>query len=135
MDLTVHCSVPADLLFDVQLGGSEDYWKATCSCERFMHTPTKTLCIIIGDLHDTSANPSRFVKTMEFILQSGVKAIGLLQSRTTANLRTTKNGRRNSSPSGMPCFGCTQQRLPESLAAALKPHDRKAFAGTMKAKS
>ena len=56
VDLTEHCPDPVDLLFGVQLGGAEDYWKATCYCERFMHTPAKTLYILLADLHDTSPN-------------------------------------------------------------------------------
>ena len=56
VDLTEHCTDPVDLLFGVQLGGAEDYWKATCYCERFMHTPAKTLYILLADLHDTSPN-------------------------------------------------------------------------------
>src|SRR6185295_4630103 len=67
-----------DLLFGIQLGGAEDYWKATCYCERFMHTPAKTLYVLLADLHDTSPNTKRFVKRMEFLLESGIKAVGLL---------------------------------------------------------
>ena len=48
VDLTEHCHDPVDLLFGVQLGGAEDYWKATSYCERFMHTPAKTLYILLG---------------------------------------------------------------------------------------
>ena len=77
VDLTEHCSDPVDLLFGVQLGGAEDYWKATCYCERFMHTPAKTLYILLADLHDTSPNENRFVKKMEYLLESGVKAVTL----------------------------------------------------------
>ena len=79
VDLTEHCSDPVDLLFGVQLGGAEDYWKATSYCERFMHTPAKTLYILLADLYDTSPNESRFVKRMEFLLESGVKAVQLLE--------------------------------------------------------
>ena len=50
VDLTEHCSDPVDLLFGVQLGGAEDYWKATSYCERFMHTPAKTLYVLLADL-------------------------------------------------------------------------------------
>src|SRR5687767_13874009 len=74
VDLTEHCSDPVDLLFGVQLGGAEDYWKATSYCERFMHTPAKTLYVLLADLHDTSPNTSRFVKKMEFLLESGVRS-------------------------------------------------------------
>jgi hypothetical protein len=66
VDLTEHCSDPVDLLFGIQLGGAEDYWKATSYCERFMHTPAKTLYVLLADLYDTSPNTKRFVKKMEF---------------------------------------------------------------------
>ena len=34
VDLTELCTDPVNLLFGVQLGGAEDYWKATCYCEQ-----------------------------------------------------------------------------------------------------
>ena len=48
----------------------------TAVISTFMHTPAKTLYILLADLHDTSPNTSRFVKRMEFLLESGVKAVG-----------------------------------------------------------
>src|SRR5207248_711677 len=78
VDLTAECHDPVDLLFGIQLGGAEDYWMATRYCERFMHTPARTLYILLADLYDTSPNENRFVKRMEFLLESGVKAVGLL---------------------------------------------------------
>ncbi|HSI34453.1 MAG TPA: VWA domain-containing protein [Tepidisphaeraceae bacterium] len=120
VDLTEHCSDPVDLLFGVQLGGAEDYWKATSYCERFMHTPARTLYVLLADLHDTSPNTKRFVKKMEHLLESGVKAIGLLaisdQGRPSFNesLANTLGGM------GMPCFGCTPERLPELLAGVIR---------------
>ncbi len=100
-DQTEHCSDPVDLLFGVQLGGAEDYWKATSYRERFMHTPAKTLYILIGDLHDTSPNEKRFVKKMEFLLESGLRAVTLLAISIRASLRTTPTWPRRS-----PSWGC-----------------------------
>jgi hypothetical protein len=128
VDLTEYCSDPVDLLFGVQLGGAEDYWKATCYCERFMHTPDKTLYIVLGDLHDTSPNEKRFVKKMEFLLESGIKAVGLLaisdQGKPAHNERLAEM----LAKLGMPCFGCTPDRLPELLAGVLRGADLKALA-------
>jgi hypothetical protein len=125
VDLTEHCSDPVDLLFGVQLGGAEDYWKATCYCERFMHTPARTLYVVLGDLHDTSPNEKRFVKKMEFLLESGIKAVGLLaisdQGQPSHNERLAET----LAKLGMPCFGCTPDRLPELLAGALRGIDLK----------
>lgn len=127
VDLTEHCSDPVDLLFGVQLGGAEDYWKATCYCERFMHTPAKTLYILLADLHDTSPNESRFVKKMEALLEGGLKAITLLaisdQGQPSYNERLADK----LVSLGMPCFGCTPDRLPDLLAAALKGLDLQQF--------
>ena len=40
-----------------------------------MHTASRTLYIILGDLYDTSPNENRFVRKMEELLESGVKAV------------------------------------------------------------
>lgn len=134
VDLTEHCNDPVDLLFGVQLGGAEDYWKATCYCERFMHTPEKTLYILLADLYDTSPNESRFVKKMEFLLESGIKAVTLLaitdQGQPSYNERLAEK----LAKMGMPCFGCTPDRLPDLLAAVLKGQDLQKFAGDAKLK-
>lgn len=128
VDLTEHCADPVDLLFGVQLGGAEDYWKATSFCERFMHTPAKTLYILIADLHDTSPNEKRFVKKMEFLLESGLHAVTLLaisdQGQPSHNQRLAET----LTKLGMPCFGCTPDRLPDLLAAVLKGQDLQQFA-------
>ncbi len=134
VDLTEHCSDPVDLLFGVQLGGAEDYWKATCYCERYMHTPAKTLYILIGDLHDTSPNEARFVKKMEFLLESGLKAVTLLAISDQGQPSYNANLAEKLAKLGMPCFGCTPERLPDLLAAVLKGNDLRQFAETNRIK-
>lgn len=75
VDLSEKCSDPVDLFFDAQLGGAENYWKGTGYCERRLHTPAKTLFILLDDLNDTSPNEKRFVSKMEFLLAVGIKAV------------------------------------------------------------
>lgn len=134
VDLTEHCGDPVDLLFGVQLGGAEDYWKATCFCERFMHTPAKTLYILLADLYDTSPNESRFVKRMEFLLESGVKAIGLLAITDQGQPSYNENLAKKLAEMGMPCFGCIPDKLPDLLAAVLKGQDLNKFADNARLK-
>ncbi len=134
VDLTEDCSDPVDLLFGVQLGGAEDYWKATCYCERFMHTPAKTLYILLGDLHDTSPNESRFVKRMEFLLESGVKAVGLLAITDQGQPSYNANLAERLAKLGMPCFGCVPDKLPDLLAAVIKGQDLSKFAESARLK-
>jgi hypothetical protein len=131
VDLTEHCSDPVDLLFGIQLGGAEDYWKATSYCERFMHTPAKTLYVLLADLHDTSPNTKRFVKKMEFLLESGVKAIGLLAISDQGKPSFNETLAETLAKLGMPCFGCTPDRLPELLAGALRGTDIKTLAAKL----
>ena len=134
VDLTEHCADPVDLLFGVQLGGAEDYWKATCYCERFMHTPAKTLYVLLADLHDTSPNTPRFIKRMEFLLESGVKAIGLLAISDQGKPSYNHVLAEKLAALGMPCFGCTPDRLPELIAGVIKGHDLKAIAAKLESK-
>lgn len=131
VDLTEHCSDPVDLLFGVQLGGAEDYWKATCYCERFMHTPAKTLYVLLADLHDTSPNTKRFVKKMEFLLESGIKAIGLLAISDQGKPSYNESLAQTLAGLGMPCFGCTPEKLPELLAGVLRGSDLKVLASRL----
>src|SRR3954451_7695537 len=131
VDLTEHCADPVDLLFGIQLGGAEDYWKATSYCERFMHTPAKTLYVLLADLHDTSPNTKRFVKKMEFHLESGVKAIGLLAISDQGTPSHNESLAQTLANMGMPCFGCTPERLPEMLAAVLRGVDLKALSAKL----
>jgi VWA domain containing CoxE-like protein len=133
VDLTEHCSDPVDLLFGVQLGGAEDYWKATSYCERFMHTPAKTLYVLLADLYDTSPNTKRFVAKMEFLLESGVKAIGLLAISDQGKPSYNEPLAETLAKMGMPCFGCTPDRLPELLAGVLRGSDLKVLATKLSA--
>ena len=128
VDLTELCHDPVDLLFGVQLGGAEDYWKATSYCERFMHTPSKTLYILLADLHDTSPNESRFVKKMEYLLESGIKAVTLLAISDAGKPSFNENLANKLAKLGMPCFGCIPDRLPDLLAAVLKGTSLSEFA-------
>lgn len=134
VDLTEHCSDPVDLLFGTQLGGAEDYWKATCYCERFMHTPAKTLYLVIGDLHDTSPNENRFVKKMEFLLESGLRAVTLLAISDQGQPSYNANLAEKLAKLGMPCFGCTPDHLPDLLGAVLKGQDLRQFAESARLK-
>jgi hypothetical protein len=128
VDLTEHCHDPVDLLFGIQLGGAEDYWKATCYCERFMHTPAKTLYVLLADLYDTSPNTRRFIAKMEFLLESGIKAIGLLAISDQGKPSYNEPLAETLAKMGMPCFGCTPERLPDLIAGVLRGSDLKVLA-------
>ena len=93
-----------------------------------MHSPAKTLYILIADLHDTSPNESRFVKKMEFLLESGLRAVTLLAISDQGQPSFNASLADKLAKLGMPCFGCNPDRLPDLLAAVLKGHDLHQFA-------
>ena len=93
-----------------------------------MHTPAKTLYVLLADLYDTSPNTKRFLKKMEFLLESGVKAIGLLAISDQGQPSYNESLADTLAKMGMPCFGCTPERLPELLAGVLRGSDLKALA-------
>ena len=122
------CADPVDLLFGMQLGGAEDYYLATCYCEKLMHTPRQTLYILLADLYDTSPNEAKFVKKMAELLAGGVKAVGLLAISDQGQPSFNESLARKLAALGMPCFGCTPDQLPDLLAAVLKGQDLAASA-------
>lgn len=128
VDLTAEMHDPVDLLFGIQLGGAEDYWKATTYCERFMHTPAKTLYILLADLYDTSPNQKKFEKRMEELIGGGLKAVTLLAISDQGKPSYNHDLAKKLTNMGMPCFGCSPDRLPDLLAAVLKGQDLQAFA-------
>lgn len=132
VDLTEECSDPVDLLFGTQLGGAEDYWMATCYCERFMHTPSRTLYILLADLHDTSPNERRFVQKMETLLAGGLKAVTLLAISDQGQPSYNERLANTLVSMGMPCFGCTPDRLPELMATVMRGLDLQKFGESVK---
>jgi hypothetical protein len=128
VDLTAECQDPVDLLFGIQLGGAEDYWMATRYCEQLMHTPARTLYILLADLYDTSAHESKFVAKMEQLLESGIKAVTLLAISDQGKPSYNHNLAQTLTNLGMPCFGCTPDHLPDLLEAVLKGQDLQRFA-------
>jgi VWA domain containing CoxE-like protein len=128
VDLTEQCSDPVDLLFGIQLGGAEDYWMATRYCEKFMHTPAQTLYVLLADLYDTSPHEAKFVQKLEQLLADGIKAVTLLAISDHGKPSHNERLARKLTNMGMPCFGCTPDRLPDLLTAVLKGQDLNRFA-------
>jgi hypothetical protein len=112
-----------DLLFGVQLGGAEDYWMAANYCQQFIRNPRRTVWILLADLYDTSPNENKFARKMEEWVADGVKPIGLLAISDRGTPEYNRDLAGKLVRIGMPCFGCTPDRLPDLLEAALKGKD------------
>ena len=70
----------------------------------------------------------RFVKKMEFLLESGLRAVTLLAISDQGQPSFNADLAEKLTKLGMPCFGCTPDRLPDLLAAVLKGQDLQQFA-------
>ena len=128
VDLTEKCgSDPVDMLFGVQLGGGTDINKSVAYCEQFITEPGRTLFILITDLFE-GGNQSQLVRRMADMVASGVRCLCLL-ALSDSGVPTYDEGlAKKLAALGIPCFGCTPQRLPELMEGALRGADLTALA-------
>lgn len=128
VDLTEKCgSDPVDMLFGVQLGGGTDINKSVAYCEQFITEPGRTLFILITDLFE-GGNQAQLVRRMADMVASGVRCLCLL-ALSDSGVPTYDEGlAKKLAALGIPCFGCTPQRLPELMEGALRGVDLAALA-------
>src|SRR5260370_25086764 len=93
---------------------------ATRYCEQFMHTPARTLYILLADLYDTSAHEAKFVNKMEELIGNGIKAVTLLGISDQGKPSYNHSLAHRLTNLAMPCFGCTPHPLPAPLTAVLE---------------
>jgi hypothetical protein len=134
VDLTEKCgNDPVSMLFGVQLGGGTDINKSVGYCEQFIAEPKRTLFIMITDLYE-GGNQAQLVRRLGAMVESGVRAICLLALSDSGVPSYDENLAKKLVAMGIPCFGCTPQRLPELLEGALRGADLKALATKITAK-
>lgn len=137
VDLTEQCgNDPVDMIFGVQLGGGTDINKAVAYCEKFIPDPTQTIFFLITDLIE-GGNQAQLVRRLKDLVESGVRVICLLALSDSGVPTFNDALAKKISEFGVPCFGCTPNRLPELIEGVLKKQDLKALAarlGTKKEK-
>jgi hypothetical protein len=134
VDLTEKCgSDPVDMIFGVQLGGGTDINKSVAYCEKFITEPAQTIFILITDLYE-GGNQAQLVRRMKEMVESGVRAICLLALSDSGIPTFDENLARKMAEVGVPCFGCTPNKLPELIEGVLKKQDLKALAARIATK-
>ncbi|MCA8987428.1 MAG: VWA domain-containing protein [Planctomycetaceae bacterium] len=137
VDLTEKCGDdPVEMLFGVQLGGGTDINKSVKYCQQFITDPARTLFFLITDLME-GGNEAQLVRRVEEMVGSGVHVICLLALSDGGVPYYDEQLANKLARLGVPCFGCTPQRLPELLEGALRGNDLAALAtkfGTAKKK-
>jgi hypothetical protein len=134
VDLTEQCGTdPVDMIFGVQLGGGTDINKAVAYCEKFIADPSQTIFFLISDLIE-GGNQSQLIRRMKDLVDSGVRVICLLALSDSGIPTFDERVAKKLSEVGIPCFGCTPNRLPELIEGVLKKHDLKALAARVATK-
>src|SRR5688572_2170916 len=124
---------PADVLFGVQLGGGTDINKAVAYCERFVTDPAQTIFFLITDLFE-GGNQAQLVRRLKDLVESGVRVICLLALSDSGVPTFDEHLAKKISEFGVPCFGCTPNKLSELIEGVLKKQDLKALAARLTTK-
>ena len=128
VDLTETCGDdPVDMLFGVQLGGGTDINKSVNYCQQYISDPARTLFFLITDLFE-GGNEAQLVRRLEEMVASGVRVICLLALADSGTPCFDDRLAKKLAALGIPCFGCTPQKLPELLERALRGNDLSGFA-------
>lgn len=131
VDLTEQCgNDPVDMIFGVQLGGGTDINKAVAYCEKFITDPSQTIFFLISDLIE-GGNQSQLIRRMHEMVASGVRVITLLALSDSGIPTFDQQVAKKLSEGGVPCFGCTPNKLPELIKGVLTKQDLKALAASV----
>lgn len=128
VDLTEKCgSDPVEMIFGVQLGGGTDINKSVAYCERFVTDPGQTIFFLITDLFE-GGNEAQLVRRLKDMVESGVRVVCLLALSDSGVPTFDERLAKKLAGFGVPCFGCTPNKLPELIEGVLKKQDLKALA-------
>jgi hypothetical protein len=128
VDLTEQCAQdPVDMLFGVQLGGGTDINKSIKYCEQFIREPKKTLFILVSDLYE-GGNRAEMIRRLGEMRQAGVQTMALLALADDGVPSYDEAVAQKLARLGIPCFGCSPDRLPELIEGALKGADLSSLA-------
>ncbi|MUT68112.1 VWA domain-containing protein [Paenibacillus sp. NEAU-GSW1] len=123
VDLSEQCADdPVDMLFGIQLGGGTDINKSLIYCEPFITEPKKSIFILVSDLYE-GGNRTEMIRRLREMHESGVKTICLLALSDDGVPSYDESVAKKLAHYGIPCFGCTPDRLPELIEGALKGMD------------
>ena len=123
VDLTESCgNDPVDMLMGVQLGGGTDINKAVAYCQSLVEEPARTLFVLITDLIEGGVE-AQLVQRMAELQASGVRSLCLLALNDSGVPHYDERVAGRLDALGVPCFGCTPERLPELVQGALSGAD------------
>lgn len=132
VDLSEQCAHdPVDMLFGIQLGGGTDINKSLQYCEPFITEPKKSIFILVSDLYE-GGNRTEMIRRLKEMHESGVKTVCLLALSDDGVPSYDESVAKKLAQYGIPCFGCTPDKLAELIEGALKGMDLQQLADRMR---
>lgn len=84
VDLTSDVSDPVELLMKVQLGGGTDISKAVAYAQSLIHTPHRTIVVLVSDFYEGSSE-RELIRRVRQCTEMGCKFLGLAALDSSAN--------------------------------------------------
>lgn len=123
VDMTPVLDDPVEVLFTAQLGGGTDINRAVAYAQRhYVERPEKTLFVLITDLYE-GGNAAELRARMRQLVDSRVRTLCLLALSDRGRPSFDHALARDLTETGVPCFGCTPDRLVEVVERILKNQD------------
>jgi hypothetical protein len=120
-DLTEDLKDPVEVLFGVQLGGT-DINQALAYCEQLVVEPATTHLVLISDLCE-GGNAAEMLARAKALVASGINVIVLLALNDDGRPAYDADHASAFASMGCPVFACTPDQFPELMATALKRGD------------
>lgn len=122
VDLTDVSPDPVDLLFGTQLGGGTDIGRALTYCQQLVTRPRDTVLVLVSDLYE-GGDRGALVRRAAELVHAGVTVVALLALSDDGTPSFDHEIARQLAALGIPAFGCTPDRFPDLMAAALGRED------------
>jgi Mg-chelatase subunit ChlD len=133
VDMTPVLNDPVEVLFTAQLGGGTDINRAVAYAQQnFIEKPDRTLFVLITDLFE-GGNKEDLKARIRQLVDARVKVLCLLALSDTGRPSYDHALAADLSALGVPCFGCTPDRLVEIVERIMKNQEIGNLAADQKA--
>ena len=127
VDLTDLLADPVEVLFGTQLGGGTDINAALGYCQTLVRRPADTVFVLITDLFEGGDN-AQMLKRAAALAAAGCTCVCLLALDDRGKPMFDEGNAAAFAQLGIPTFGCTPDKFPELMAAALSKRDLRQWA-------
>ena len=122
VDLSPLLSDPVEVLFGTQLGGGTDIAQALGYCQALITRPSQTVFVLVSDLCEGGDRQVMLARLAQ-LSAAGVTCVALLALSDEGAPIYDHDNAAALAALGIPAFGCTPDRFPDLMAAALQRED------------